>query len=173
MVKPSRPLPGASVHAAIRGESIYFESQNQIFADIDLQASLDAQAHFGESFAHNPARHWDLALTKQDKQNHGFLDPGRIRRRKMICSLNEHGTCPFRPSVSSGNQPQWNHSYFVPRANRKICSNLNTWLREILVAGTGILSLDDSSPRAKQFRRPTPICPAGSQASRVANTPHH
>jgi hypothetical protein len=77
-------------YLTIRGDGVFFDSENQFLSDIHLPPRLDADAHVGDGFADDPARHWDTALTDNDKKNRRFTEPGRIDGRNIIRFLSYH-----------------------------------------------------------------------------------
>jgi hypothetical protein len=172
MVKRSPPLSGSSVHQAIRGVGDFFDSQDLIFADFNLQARLDAQAHFAGSFADDFARHWDLALTDDHKQNHMFANPGRIRRRKIVCSLGDHNIRPFRPSVRELARSGITHILYRGRNGESV----QIWTPS--VGKSRRLAQVDSFSRWSALQAklslsgPPPSCDVALQASRDVKTRH-
>jgi hypothetical protein len=84
-----------SIYAAVRGDGILFNGQDQFLANIHLPARFDTDTHGRDGFADNAARQREAALTDREEQNHELAKPDRVRMREILRSLGEHVGYPL------------------------------------------------------------------------------
>jgi len=72
-----------------------------------------------------------MTLADNDKQNHRFIEQGRVRGRKILSSLSDHIGSPVDLRVGPRIDLRGGQGRFIPQTKVKICPILHTDLSEL------------------------------------------